>query len=50
MVNFVEELGLVLRWMLFEFELEEGKNIWLCFEYFFVDEILVGVNLKCLYV
>ena len=29
MVNSVEELGLVLRWMLSEPELEEGKNIWL---------------------
>ena len=49
MVNSVEELGLVLRWMLSEPELEEGKNIWLRSERFSADEISAGANLKRLY-
>lgn len=49
MVNSVEELGLVLRWMLSEPELEEGKNIWLRSEHFSADEISAGANLKRLY-
>lgn len=49
LVNSAEELGLVLRWMLAEPELEEGKSIWLRSERFSADEISAGANLKRLY-
>ena len=39
----------MLRWMLSEPELEEGKNIWLRSERFSADEISAGANLKRLY-
>lgn len=49
LVKSAEELGLVLRWMLSEPELEEGKSIWLRSERFSADEISAGANLKRLY-
>lgn len=42
----VEELGMVLRWMTAEPELEEGKDIWLKAEKMSADEISAYANLR----
>lgn len=45
----VEEMELVLRWMVSESELAEGKEIWLKSERLSADEISARANLKRLY-
>jgi galactokinase/mevalonate kinase-like predicted kinase len=44
-----EELGTVLRWMISEPELEEGKNIWTNAVRLSADELSAKANLKRLY-
>lgn len=45
----VEELGILVRWMTSEPQLEEGKELWLKAEKVSADEISAGANLKRLY-
>lgn len=45
----VEELGLLVRWMTSEPQLEKGKELWLKAEKVSADEISAGANLKRLY-
>lgn len=45
----VEELGILVRWMTSERQLEEGKELWLKAEKVSADEISAGANLKRLY-
>ena len=45
----VEELGILLRWMISEPELEEGKRLWLKAEKLSADEISARANLNRLY-
>lgn len=48
-VDSIEELGRVLRWMIAEPQLKEGKEIWQRSERLSADEISAGANLKRLY-
>ena len=48
-VSSVEELGILVRWMISEPQLEEGKRLWLQAEKVSADEISAGANLKRLY-
>lgn len=48
-VNSVEELGIVLRWMTSEPQLTEGKTIWLSAKRLSADEISDAANLARLY-
>lgn len=45
----VEELGILVRWMTSEPQLEKGKELWLKAEKVSADEISAGANLKRLY-
>ncbi len=45
----VEELGVLLRWMISEPELQEGKELWLQKDKLSADEISARANLKRLY-
>lgn len=45
----VEELGILIRWMISEPELEEGKSLWLKAEKLSADEISAQANLQRLY-
>ncbi len=45
----IEELGLLVRWMTSEPQLEEGKRVWLKAEKMSADEISANANLKRLY-
>lgn len=45
----VEELGILVRWMTLEPQLEKGKELWLKAEKVSADEISAGANLKRLY-
>lgn len=45
----IEELGILLRWMTSEPQLEEGKQLWLNAEKISADEISARANLKRLY-
>lgn len=45
----VEELGILVRWMTSEPQLEEGKELWLKAKKVSADEISAGANLKRLY-
>lgn len=42
----IEELGLVMRWMISEPELQEGKEIWKCSRRLSADEISAYANLR----
>jgi len=42
----IEKLGLVIRWMIAEPDLEEGKNVWLKAERLSADEISLNANLR----
>ena len=48
-VTSVEDLGILVRWMTSEPQLEEGKKRWLKAEKVSADEISAGANLKRLY-
>ena len=48
-VTSVEDLGILVRWMTSEPQLEEGKKLWLKAEKLSADEISAGANLKRLY-
>lgn len=48
-VTSVEDLGILVRWMTSEPQLEEGKKCWLKAEKVSADEISAGANLKRLY-
>lgn len=48
-VTSVEDLGILVRWMTSEPQLEEGKKLWLKAEKLSADEISAGANLKHLY-
>ena len=48
-VTSVEDLGILVRWMTSEPQLEEGKKCWLKSEKVSADEISAGANLKRLY-
>ena len=45
----VEDLGILIRWMISEPQLEEGKQLWLKAEKVSADEISARANLKRLY-
>lgn len=45
----IEELGILVRWMTSEPQLEKGKELWLKAEKVSADEISAGANLKRLY-
>lgn len=45
----IEELGILLRWMASESQLEEGKQLWLKAERISADDISARANLKRLY-
>lgn len=45
----IEELGILVRWMISEPQLEEGKQLWLKAEKVSADEISARANLKRLY-
>ena len=45
----VEDLGILIRWMISEPQLEEGKQLWLKAEKVAADEISARANLKRLY-
>lgn len=45
----VEDLGILVRWMTSESQLEDGKKLWLKAEKFSADEISANANLKRLY-
>ena len=45
----VEDLGILVRWMTSEPQLEEGKKLWLKAEKVSADEISASANLKRLY-
>lgn len=45
----IEELGILIRWMISEPQLEEGKLLWLKTEKVSADEISARANLKRLY-
>lgn len=49
MTDSIEELGTLIRWMVSEPELEEGKKLWLKAEKLSADEISARANLKRLY-
>lgn len=49
LVSSVEELGLVLRWMISEPALEEGRELWATSKKFSADELSAGADLKALY-
>ena len=49
LVYSVEELGLVLRWMISEPELAEGRDIWMKATKFSADDLSAGADLKALY-
>ena len=48
-VTSVEDLGILVRWMTSEPQLEEGKKLWLKAEKVSADEISASANLKRLY-
>ena len=48
-VTSVEDLGILVRWMTSDPQLEEGKKLWLKAEKVSADEISAGANLKRLY-
>ena len=45
----IEELGILVRWMISEPQVEKGKELWLKAEKVSADEISAGANLKRLY-
>lgn len=45
----IEELGILVRWMTSEPQVEKGKELWLKAEKVSADEISAGANLKRLY-
>ena len=45
----IEELGILVRWMTSEPQVEKGKKLWLKAEKVSADEISAGANLKRLY-
>lgn len=45
----IEELGILVRWMISEPQLEEGKRLWMKAEKLSADEISAKANLKRLY-
>ena len=45
----IEELGILVRWMTSEPQMEKGKELWLKAEKVSADEISAGANLKRLY-